>query len=71
MPFDKSVYEHPDTPGAGALKRRRLHKRKDKIHAVMGEFKRGTLRSGGGEHVKSRAQAIAIALSEARKGRRQ
>lgn len=40
---------------------------KNKIHAVMGEYKRGTLRSGGGGKVASRAQAVAIALSEARK----
>ena len=32
----------------------------------MGEFKRGTLRSGGsGKVVKKRSQAIAIAMSEA------
>jgi hypothetical protein len=37
---------------------------------VMAEFKRGTLRAGGTrQHVKNRAQAIAIALSEARKNR--
>jgi ribosomal protein L21E len=35
---------------------------------VMREFKSGTLHSGkGGKVVKSRKQAIAIALSEARK----
>ena len=39
-----------------------------KIAKVMGEFKAGTLRSGGpnGPVVKDRKQAIAIALSEAR-----
>lgn len=37
-----------------------------KIHKVMGEFKRGTLRSGGMRKVKNKRQAIAIALSEAR-----
>lgn len=36
-----------------------------KVHKVMGEFKRGTLRSGSGDNVKSRKQAVAIALSEA------
>ncbi len=41
---------------------------KGKVHTVLGEFKRGTLRSGGsGRKVTSRKQAIAIALSEARK----
>jgi len=37
-----------------------------KVHKVMKEFKRGTLHSGGsGKKVKSRKQAIAIAMSEA------
>jgi hypothetical protein len=33
----------------------------------MREHKKGTLRSGSGKKVKSRKQAVAIALSEARK----
>jgi hypothetical protein len=33
----------------------------------MKEHKQGTLRSGSGKKVKSRKQAVAIALSEARK----
>ena len=43
-----------------------------KVHKVMREFKEGTLKSGAGKHpkVKSRKQAIAIALSEARQSRR-
>ena len=42
--------------------------RKTKMHKVMGEFKRGTLKSGGsGKKVKSRKQAIAIGMSEQRK----
>ena len=43
--------------------------RKSKASKVLGEFKRGTLRSGSkrGPKVKSRDQAIAIALSEQRK----
>ena len=47
-------------------------KRKTKEAVVMGEFKRGTLRSGSktGPKVKSRKQAVAIALSEAGKSRR-
>jgi hypothetical protein len=41
------------------------------VHDVMYKFKHGTLKSGSGQRVKSRAQAIAIALSEAkpRKGK--
>ena len=39
-----------------------------KIGKVMGEYKEGTLHSGkGGPVVKSRQQAIAIAMSEGRK----
>lgn len=40
---------------------------KRKIKKVMHEFKEGKLRSGAGKHpkVKSRKQAIAIAMSEA------
>lgn len=41
-------------------------KAKKKVEKVMGEFKRGKLKSGSGQKVKSRDQAIAIALSEAR-----
>lgn len=40
---------------------------KKKIHKVMKEHKEGTLKSGSGKKVKSRKQAVAIALSEARK----
>jgi len=36
-----------------------------KVGKVLGEFKRKTLRSGSGSRVRSRGQAIAIALSEA------
>ena len=40
-----------------------------KVHKVMSEYKRGSLHSGSktGPRVSSRKQAIAIALSEARK----
>lgn len=38
----------------------------DKMHKVMGEYKAGTLKSSSGAKVKSRKQAIAIGLSEAR-----
>jgi len=42
-------------------------KGKAKVHKVMKEHKEGTLKSGSGKKVKSRKQAVAIALSEARK----
>jgi len=46
-------------------------KKKTKVQKVMHEFKTGTLHSGkGGKVVKSRKQAIAIALSEARKAKK-
>jgi hypothetical protein len=45
---------------------------KSKVRKVMHEFKEGKLHSGSrtGPKVKSRKQAVAIALSEAGKGRR-
>ena len=42
-------------------------KGKRKIHKVMKEHKSGTLKSGSDKKVKSRKQAVAIALNEARK----
>jgi len=40
---------------------------KSKVHKVMKEQKQGKLKSGSGKKVKSRKQAVAIALNEARK----
>ena len=46
----------------------KMSKSDKKVKKVMGEYKAGTLHSGkGGPVVKSRKQAIAIALSEAGK----
>lgn len=43
-------------------------KKQDKVQKVMHEYKAGSLHSGkGGPVVKSRKQAVAIALSEAGK----
>ena len=42
-------------------------KAKEKVERAMHERKRGTLKSGSGKTVKSRKQAIAIGLSEARR----
>lgn len=42
-------------------------KGKGKIEKVMHEHKEGKLESGSGKKVTSRKQAVAIALSEARK----
>ena len=46
-------------------------KAQKKVQKVMHEFKTGTLHSGkGGKVVKSRKQAVAIALSEASKAKK-
>jgi hypothetical protein len=37
--------------------------KKRKMHKVMGEYRRGTLRSSSGRKVTSRKQAIAIGLN--------
>jgi hypothetical protein len=42
-------------------------KGKAKVEKVMHEYKEGTLKSGSGQKVSSRKQAVAVALSEARK----
>lgn len=44
----------------------------EKVRQVMHEYKHGELHSGSkrGPRVKNRRQAIAIALNQARKGRR-
>ncbi len=42
-------------------------KSQEKVQKTMHEYKKGKLRSGSGKKVKSRKQAIAIGLSQARK----
>lgn len=42
-------------------------KAQEKVGKAMHELKKGTLKSGSGEKVKSKEQAVAIGLSEARK----
>lgn len=49
------------------MARRYGKKASKKVKKAMHERKRGTLRSGSGKTVTSRKQAIAIALSQARK----
>lgn len=41
-------------------------KKAAKVAKVMGEYKRGTLKSSSGRKVTSRQQAVAIAMSEAK-----
>jgi hypothetical protein len=43
-----------------------LSKAAKKIGKVMGEYKDGKLKSSSGQPVKSRDQAVAIAMSESR-----
>lgn len=49
-----------------------MEKKEKKVAKVMREYKKGDLHSGSkkGPVVKSRPQAIAIALSEARRGKK-
>jgi len=51
------------------MNKKKETKAEAKVHKVMKEYKEGTLNSGSkkGPVVKSRKQAIAIALSEAAK----
>lgn len=44
-------------------------KKKARVKLEMGKFKRGSLKSRSGKKVKSRKQAIAIALSESGQSR--
>ena len=64
----KAAVKHPDKPGAGADKRAHIKNPKTKIATVMHEFKEHKLHSGHSKKaVSNPKQAIAIALSEARK----
>jgi len=42
-------------------------KGRSKVKRVMHEYKEGTLKSGSGKKITNRKQAVAVALSEARK----
>jgi hypothetical protein len=48
-------------------RKRKTAKGRRKVKKVMGEYKRKSLRSSSGKKVKKRKQAVAIALSEARR----
>ncbi len=50
-----------------ATKKKSSARGKAKVGKVMHEYKHGQLKSGGKKKVKSRKQAIAIGLSEARR----
>lgn len=53
-------------PKSGSNSGKSRPRGRSKLGKVMGEYKRGTLKSSSGQKVKSRKQAVAIALSEAR-----
>lgn len=50
-----------------AFRKTKRAKFQNKVQRVMREFKYGALRSSSGKKVTSKKQAIAIALSEARR----
>ncbi|MBI1898698.1 MAG: hypothetical protein HYZ57_09930 [Acidobacteria bacterium] len=49
-----------------AASKKRSQRGRGKVEKVMHEYKHGQLKSGGRGKVKSRKQAVAIALNEAR-----
>jgi Family of unknown function (DUF6496) len=53
-------------PGQAVFRRKFMATatQKKKVHKVMHEHKKGTLKSGSGKKVRSRKQAVAIAMSE-------
>ena len=54
-----------------SMAKKKETKEQKKVHKVMREYKEGTLKTGGTKKkVKSRKQAIAIALSEAKRGKK-
>lgn len=64
----KTVKKKPAKPAKRASKRRYGALASSKVERAMHEMKRGTLRSGrSGRKVRTREQAIAIGLSEARR----
>ena len=52
---------------SSSSRRKYSKKAQSKVGKVMREYKHGKLKSGGKRKVKSRKQAIAIGISEARK----
>ena len=70
-PGETKMHTAPDLPGPKTMMKRggMTPKQEAKVGKVMGEFKAGELHSGSksGPMVKSRKQAIAIAMSEAGK----
>jgi hypothetical protein len=62
-----AVASQPDGSTIEETMPKKASKGQSKINKVMKEKKEGTLKSSSGKKVTSRKQAVAIALSEARK----
>jgi len=54
-------------PGRNCMARKYSKKASKYVKRAMRKRKKGTLKSGSGKKVKSKKQAVAIGLSEARK----
>jgi hypothetical protein len=68
MPLRPARADTPRTTKGGVMASKYGKKAGEKVERAMKERKTGTLRSGrSGRKVKSRKQAIAIGLSEARR----
>jgi hypothetical protein len=65
--LSRSARRNPDQEKEIVMASKYGKKAQDKVEKTMHERKHGTLRSGSGKKVKSRKQAIAIGLSEARR----
>jgi hypothetical protein len=64
----EGVHFRPSLSGDPNMARKYGAKASEKVEKAMHEFKRGKLKSGkSGKTVKSKKQAIAIGLSQARK----
>jgi hypothetical protein len=64
------LLSRPIAHGSAGEKGMASSRQKRKVGRVMKEHKRGKLRSGSGRKVKSRKQAIAIAMSESGQSRK-
>jgi len=66
------AHKHHEKKKPASKKTPKGDKAQKKVTKVMREFKHGELHSGSkkGPKVKSRRQAVAIALSEARRGKK-
>jgi hypothetical protein len=64
---NRPIFSGHNNSKEGATMAKYGKKASEKVEKAMHERKKGTLKSGSGKKVKSKKQAIAIGLSEARK----